>query len=65
MSAGGEKYGYSPERITEQMICANIDGGGKDSCQGDSGKYFVDTLLFVICLNLQVVPWLHLEQVME
>lgn len=30
-------YGYSSNRITSQMLCANVQGGGKDSCQGDSG----------------------------
>jgi len=29
-------YGYGAS-ITEQMMCANVQGGGKDACQGDSG----------------------------
>jgi len=30
-------YGYGQGQITDQMMCANVEGGGKDSCQGDSG----------------------------
>jgi len=32
-----DEYGYGQGQITDQMLCANVQGGGKDSCQGDSG----------------------------
>ena len=30
-------YKYKNSRITDQMVCANIEGGGQDSCQNHSG----------------------------
>ena len=30
-------YSYKESDITDQMVCANKEGGGQDSCQNDSG----------------------------
>ena len=32
-------YGYPSSSITNKMLCANVDGGGGDSCQVDTHRH--------------------------
>lgn len=45
---------YGTSSITNDMICAAVDEGGKDSCQGDSGGPLIDASNGVL---IGVVSW--------
>merc|ERR1719192_2296339 len=50
-------YSYASSMITSKMLCANVDGGGKDSCQGDSGGPLVTAGSNNNYLQIGVVSW--------
>ena len=44
-------------KITDRMICAGLDKGGKDSCQGDSGGPLIDELSTKRKKLIGIVSW--------
>ena len=49
MSQDDCKRAYGSGRITDAMICAGYENGGKDACQADSGGKW--TIIFLISAN--------------